>query len=242
MKKLLFGLIATAILSTANSYGQNELNIGQIHNTALDIYYKKYGNEKITNISDLNKKLFHINKDLNPNIFKEYSEKDIEKLTLDVFGTADINNFNFRDDNKALLKKMVLNKLLSENLSNLMTSFIDNNPVKEELLNQIDDFLKKSDSNSKDKKILEEFKSLFLYSNEFWTSIGDKDNTATINNRRNCNAGDQRSFADAFGGMIGGVIGSSFPVFGTAVGAFIGSQGMSAIIRSIQNHHGGGCI
>jgi hypothetical protein len=142
------------------------------------------------------------------------------------------------------LTTLLSKKLLSQDVTNFMKACIDNNPSKAELLNQINVFLSNKKFSTNDKKVIviQDFKDLYLYSASFWASFEEDLSNQSSQNKSRCNAGDQRNFADAFGGMIGGVLGSSFPPFGTMFGAFVGSQGMSAIVRSIQNYHGGGCI
>lgn len=238
MKRILFAMIVT-VMHLSNALAQDSGSaIGQLHNTVLGMYYKQYG-EAPSDIATLGKRLYAINKQLDPVRFRDVTESDVSRFTLAVYGTATLTDFKFAERGKALLNDCVSRNLLSRELSALMASFIDNPPSRAEMEAQADALLKSGTLGANDKKLLVDFKTLFVYSSEFWAAHTGGNQA---NARSRCNPGDQRSFADAFGGLIGGVLGSSFPGFGTAIGSFLGSQGMSAAIRMLQNHHGGGCL
>lgn len=237
MKNLLFGLIATVFI-TSNSFGQDDINMGELHNKVLTIYYQQNKDGKFKDLVQLNSDLFKINSELYPDLLKNISESDIEKFTFELYGTLDPAKFNYQDRVAYLLDQCVSKGSISKDLSSVYKKILISNPEKEEAFNLLDDFLKTKELKDSDKKSIDAFKSLYLASEILWSSLNENQNQTTAR----CNASAQISFADAFGGMIGGAIGSSVPGPGTWIGAFLGNQGMSALIRHLQANNGGSCI
>ncbi len=238
MKKILFGLIAT-VLFTSLLFGQNNIDIGKLHNEVLSVYYQQHGNEDIVDLVKLNNDLFQINAKMYPEEFKDITPEDIEKFTLDLFGTSDAKNFNYRNRINYLLDLSVTQGHISIDLCVIYKTILAETLSKDAAFKKMDDFLMNSNVSTKDKQSIALLKSMYIASDQFWTSMQGSVGNSVINR---CNPRTQVRFADGYGTLMGAVIGSSFPGFGSYIGGFLGGQGMSALIEHLQDQQGGGCI
>lgn len=237
MKNLLFGLIATVLLSNL-SFGQGTIDMGELHNRVLTVYYKQNKDQKITDLVKLNMDLLKINREIYPDVFKNISDTEIEKFTLEFYGTRDPKKFNYQERVTYFLDLSASKGTISKDLSSIYKTILVSNPEKKEAFNLLDSFLKNSNLKDKDRASVELFKSLYSASEILWTSLDENVNQTAAR----CSPSAQASFADAYGGLIGGILGSGLPGFGNYICGFLANQGMSALIRHLQAENGGHCI
>ncbi len=237
MKNLLFGLIATVLFGNL-IYSQENPSIGKVHNLVLSEYYINYQDDNISDLVDLNKKLWDLNKKHNSLYFAQISELEMKNFTTNIFGCTNSENFNYSNILNKHLSYLKENKIISESLYLLFKNINDNMPSKDVISSMLNNFTVKKDISSSDKKIIDNFIDIFNYSDLFWNSHG----LQNVNLSARCNPASQVRFADAFGGLIGGVIGAGAGGFGAPFGAFLGSQLYSAFVEEMQDQHGGGCI
>jgi hypothetical protein len=264
MKKLKNNLIIVLILMNSffifNCDNQNnetigedtsklifEYNIdyGKIHNEGLEKYYEKYDENKTSNLSLIFERLNDIN---NQNNLAK-SKASNEQMT--AFANFFINSKNGKAKNSEFSPNTRFVELLdffeqkdyySNELTSLLKGFIENNSSPEEVIKKVSDFRSLENISTKDDNILYAFSSIYIASDKFWN---EKESNNKINYAKSssCSPRAQVRFADAAGGIFGALFGSAlFPGLGTAIGASVGSQGMSALIEAQQDDRGGNCV
>ncbi|WP_293891492.1 hypothetical protein [Flavobacterium sp.] len=232
MKNLLFGLIATVLLSNL-SFGQSAANsknefdyVGKLHNEILSQLIK---NNKVSemSISEISKKVKEIALS-NQNYldkfkgvgYYELTDEDIKK------GIADYpNKFASITDNAKISSGA------KETLTKLIVYLFDNGEKldSKELYNFIISFeneVNNSELKDDEKGLILSTTSIVRYSNFYWT------NQQTLTNTQ---SRFWHWFGDAIGGLAGGLIGNAMePGLGAYSGAVIGAGIVSGSIDAIE--------
>lgn len=231
----------SGILKKNQDISFDEINYGELHNNGLGYYYDNRTTDVIQ--SDLNlfsKELLDVNKQLYPEFFENVQLDKVVELNNQLFGTNKKSEFNYKETLLSLNQRFTDEDIISPGLSNLLQSFIIDNPNIVEIQEALDNFRSTNEISDNDMQTIEILKSILVASDEFWNSKKTND----INPKLwGCNPSHQVRFADAAGGVFGAMLGFSVSAgLGTAIGATLGSQGMSALVEEMQNQNGGNCI
>jgi hypothetical protein len=167
MKKLVFGLIATVMIS-ALSFGQSEVKFsdyGFYHNEGLRLYNKQFD---INNEKDLNSALDNMAKVLEENYPEKFSNLDVAKLkTLyEGYTTKNVNVNKIWNDRKEVMYE---EKTLPHEIGNLMDSLLSGNVSYEDALVSINDLKKNENLTAKNINTLVIMESILKSSYSYWT-------------------------------------------------------------------------
>lgn len=223
MKKLVFGIIATVLLSNL-SFGQDTIKFipanmyGAYHNELLQIYFEKYSSGKDKDIKVLYYQMLEEFEKLHPNVVSDEEKSFYENRLNEVFGSnTKISEMNFNE---------IYNKAAKEYYPPAMQDFFidilkrNDSP---EVTNDKIKILKENKSlTPNDLNEIAKFESIYAASQIFWK---DRFSSTDVSKYR-CNPHHQILLADAFGLFMGGWT------------ALI----LSAAVQESIDQHGGNCI
>lgn len=186
MKKLLFGLIATALLSNL-SFCQNlikPIDYGFYHNEAVKLYNEKYLGGDIqkvgeTNIQKMNADMLVLLKEKYPNEFENVNLKQLDSF---YSSSTTIANYDFANNWKKNKESYIENGYVSAKVSILIDDILSNGKDYNDIITRINSFKKKHILTDTEVNEITVFESVLTSSNELWTKsnpIKNKKNPCT---------------------------------------------------------------
>lgn len=230
-----------------NKIFYRNIDYGKIHNQGLETYYKKYKKNEtdffiiLERMNEINNKegLFKKNQKL--------TRSNLTNFASFFLGTSNIKNKNsdnqidYVNRSNEMINYFNEKGFYSNQLKLLLSELLNNNSSPEEIRKKMGEYYSKA--NEQEKDIIYALLSIYNASDKFWSKLENNSRKKGMKLYLGCNPGHQVRFADALGGIFGGMLASasSFGVAGY-VGAAVGSQAMSAAIENAQSAQGGGCL
>ncbi|WP_188406392.1 hypothetical protein [Psychroflexus salis] len=222
-------------------YSYGDADMGEIHNSGLEYYYENRTQEIIpNNLNIFAEELLNINKVLYPEYFEDAELSLVIKVTEELFDKKDKNEFDYKETMLELNNKFRNQGDISVKLSILLEKFIKNNPSVNDAITEIEILRAENNLTLKDEENMDMFISILIASDKFWNN---KKNDSINSKFWGCNPRHQVRFADAAGGIFGGMLGFTVaPGLGAIIGGAVGSQLMSGVVEEMQIQNGGDCI
>ena len=194
MKKLLFGLIATVMLSNL-SFGQNQLNIsdyGKLHNICIESYYKKYGTDiKDTNIKEMLNNQLLIMQAQYPEQFKNLDINDLYNYFAPFNSVKDFNLSVMWGNYKS---KIMKKGDIPIGIIDLMDDLTKNTYDYDTVVLKVQTLKKDPSLNDTDIKRLNIFLNVLESSNQLWNSKTGKRDVPCRYSTIICDAGGSLMF------------------------------------------------
>jgi hypothetical protein len=237
MNKVSFVLIlfVSILLSSCNNEDvienkidkQNSLEYGQLHNKALDLFYKKNADISEIDFSEAVTQISSYMKESDPVLFADVDAQEIVNKFNKVKSFSSTSVKSSTDENEYTKLNILLDYLKENNeVSESNYTFIVNkmfvNESYDVKVKSINDYLSTNSISDFDKEQIEIVKSIFISSNEYWNSSNNAKVAANLKSTKSKEQNTARAVivADAIGALIWS---------GTGPGAIIAGAALSLI-------------
>lgn len=171
MKKLLFGLIATVMLTNL-TFGQSTIKFsdyGFYHNEVLTEFTKKYG-ENQKDIDFVIDESIVLMKIKYPELFNDIDGLTIKKM----FAVKNANDFDYKKIWNSNKEALYSNKVITKKIGDLINAIIEKNYSYEQAISAMDDFKRSNKLTSDESNCLTAIRSVLVSSNQYWNSTAGK--------------------------------------------------------------------